>query len=263
MAPYFYFFYFRFSNFKLLIAFAFILALVMLIRLNKKRKVYQVANLADMVILFILSSIIGGKLFYLVFVYPGSVMHGLKSLESGYVFYGGLILFFAALYYYARIKKINYSSLLDFICPVLGIGIAIGALACLMQGSCYGIRYSGIFSTVFPYVPGHASDTPKGVRLAPTQVLMVLNGLIVFAGYHGRNYFKNRSEKLRHLCRPGANFLAATLIYTFFTFLIDFLRDDYRGIKILSLSVIQWLSILIFFFAAYKMYKIYIGTREA
>ena len=242
MAPNLYLWFVRIPVFKLAIALAFIVALIFVIKQNKKYFTFDNSVIIDSAIIFMFSSFIGGKLLYLLVAgfEPGIL------LSDRYMFFGSLIFSLSAIFVYLKVKKISVPKFFDLISPALGLGIAIGDIGCLALGSCYGTSYNGIFSITFPSYVDFTSDTPFGVPLYPTQYLLFLNGLLMFASVYLFRYLQKNKPNLKFFNIDGGVFFFASITYLIGIFIIEFLRGDYRGRLFASLSVNQWLCIILF-----------------
>ncbi|MCL2717511.1 MAG: prolipoprotein diacylglyceryl transferase [Lachnospiraceae bacterium] len=183
-------------------------------------------------------SIIGGfissKLFYIAMDLPNIIRNGLfwQSLIShGFIVYGGLIggVFTAVAYLW--IKKIPFLPYFDLAVPSMAVAQAIGRLGCLFAGCCYGRMTDSRFGIIF----SGSSMAPNGIRLIPTQIISSLgNFAIMFALL----WYAKRKPKTG---RVGALYI---ILYAVGRFLVEYLRNDYRG-SVGPLSVSQLISIIV------------------
>lgn len=87
-------------------------------------------------------------------------------MQSGYVFYGGLIGGIGLAYLGGRLHKIQTSDYLKTVVPCLPLAHGVGRIGCHLAGCCYGIPYNG-FGHVIYHVPSFA---PTGIPLFPVQL---------------------------------------------------------------------------------------------
>lgn len=141
--------------------------------------------------------------------------------NSGYSFYGGILLGLPTIYIYTKLLKVNfnmYASHLIFLIPLFHFFCKIG---CFMAGCCYGIEYNGI----------GAVKTPEGACCFPIQLVEAIF-LLFIALYL---YTKGR----RHMNYPVCMYLG---IYTVIRFFAEFLRYHEKKYY---LSTAQWISLII------------------
>ncbi|UCD57443.1 MAG: prolipoprotein diacylglyceryl transferase, partial [Candidatus Hydrogenedentota bacterium] len=97
---------------------------------------------ADVGIIIILSSVVGARLFYILFYDLHYVLEHpaelLKLRQAGLVFYGGLIFAVGAGMIFCRLKRLPIPLALDIAAPSIALGQAIGRIGCFMSGCCYG-----------------------------------------------------------------------------------------------------------------------------
>lgn len=162
----------------------------------------------------------------------------LSVLLNGFPFFGGLIGILAGLYIYCRINNLYFYELSDIFLSLLPLGQAIGRLGCYCNGCCYGKHYEGPFAVHY-FVDG------KFDTVYPTWFLESFFCICLFViMFHisGRLY-------------SGMYSAFYMLLYPVFRFIIEFYRGDtIRGVWGL-LSTSQYISIIIFLFGIYTLYK--------
>lgn len=87
-------------------------------------------------------------------------------MQGGYVFYGGLIGGFLALFLAGRLHKIKLWSYIEACIPCIPLAHAFGRIGCHLAGCCYGIEYNGVGHIVY-HAPSFA---PTEVSLFPVQL---------------------------------------------------------------------------------------------
>lgn len=136
------------------------------------------AQVWDLYIVMVVSSIIGSKFGHVLFEAPGhraqdghiiqslpelfaeDPWHWMRLGEAGYVWYGGMIgaLLTAVFYFYRRphLRAALYS---DAFAPAIMLGACVGRLGCLLAGCCYGRQTDVPWAMAFPGVAGLVHPT--------------------------------------------------------------------------------------------------------
>lgn len=172
-----------------------------------------------------LGALLGGAAGARLFCAVPAWIRGTEVPGSG--IYGGLAGGTLALVWVARIKGIPLLETMDAAAAVLPAGFAVGKLGCFLAGCCYGIPCGEPPGVRFP--PGSlAFETHRAAGLLPpgsstslpvhpTQIYEMAFGVALFAGL---------SLLSRRSYRPGTIVLTFALLYSFWRFGIEFLRDD-------------------------------------
>jgi phosphatidylglycerol:prolipoprotein diacylglycerol transferase len=195
----------------------------------------------DLGIWIIVSALVGAKLLLLIVEfkrYWQDPRELLALLQSGGVFYGGLILAVVVALWYLRRHRMPIWVTCDVFAPGIALGHVIGRLGCFLAGCCWGkettVPWSVVFTDDFARVN---VGTPLDVHLHPTQLyesgaeLVILLGLLWFEK-KGRSF-------------PGRTFWGYMLLYGISRFIIEFFRGDPRGTVFGVLSTSQFISILL------------------
>lgn len=144
----------------------------------------QIFNLA---VYLAIGAIVGAKLFLVMqdwrfYVrYPGDLLSA-DFLESGGIFYGGLIIALLVLIWYVRRHRLSWLAVGDAVVPGLALGHGIGRMGCYSAGCCWG-KASAIpwFSTTFTKPYAHATvGVPLNTPLYPTELMMAAAGIVIF-----------------------------------------------------------------------------------
>lgn len=180
----------------------------------------------------VLGVILGGRLGYVLFYQPGYFasrpLEVFAIWQGGMSFHGGLLGVMLAAAFVARAHRIDYLRLMDFVAPLVPLGIAAGRMGNFINGELWG-RATGLpWGMVFR----GAGDLPRH----PSQLYQfALEGLALFALLW---WFSSKP-------RPRGQVAALFLIgYGAFRFLAEFARepDAYLGLLALGMSMGQWLS---------------------
>ena len=179
----------------------------------------------------LLAGFLGAKLLYCLLDIGTFLKNPLSMLSgSGFVVYGGIVAGALAAIIYCRVKKVRFLPYLDLVAPSVAIAQGFGRIGCFLAGCCYGRETTAWFGVVFP----ENSIAPGGIPLIPTQLFssagdFVIASLLLFY-----------AQKKRPDGKVGGLYL---ILYSVGRFLIEFLRNDYRG-SIGVLSTSQFIAIL-------------------
>lgn len=210
----------------------------------------------DMAFCLFLGGIAGGRLFYLVQkreevfanVQDGwGLLNAVFNLsQGGLVLYGALLAGAAVFFTYCHYRRVSPLGMADIITPSIFVGIGFGRIGCFLNGCCYGDECSLPWAVQFPagsaafealrfkqLIPLDALWTPP---LHPTQLYSALDGFLIAALTFW--YF-------RHRRRNGECLAVALMIYPVTRFVIEILRNDEGGQLGTSLTISQWVSIVL------------------
>lgn len=158
--------------------------LIVLLYLMKKYKQDNLENFLILEAYTFLGAFIGAKFLYLLLSYQYinwdrilDIEYFNKVMQSGFVFYGGLLGGLLFLYIGGAIHKLPAGDYLrHYICMIPFIH-SFGRIGCFEAGCCYGIPYSGYGAVVFP----ENCSAPAGIPLLPVQLIeaALLMGLAV------------------------------------------------------------------------------------
>jgi len=211
----------------------------------------------NIVFVVILSAILGGKLFYALFVArPTSWEEWREFFENfryGFVFFGGFVVAVTALAVYFRRKKLPLLKMGDYVIVALPLGHALGRVGCFLAGCCYGKPWNGPWAVTFTNPHSLVDPNLLGVPLHPTQLYEVFANLIIFTLLHF-------TTKRKH--RDGTIVLLYAVLYSAARFIIEFFRGDYRGNFYYGLSPSQLTAVVIVIIAA-AIYFGFIRKNEA
>ena len=96
----------------------------------------------DLLFHAVLGVILGGRLGYVLFYKPAHYLsHPAEILaiwQGGMSFHGGFLGVMLAMWLFARRRKVDYLRLMDFLAPLVPLGIAAGRLGNFINGELYG-----------------------------------------------------------------------------------------------------------------------------
>jgi phosphatidylglycerol:prolipoprotein diacylglycerol transferase len=190
-------------------------------------------QLDDLLFQLALGVILGGRLGYVLFYKPLYYLeHPLEILsiwQGGMSFHGGFLGVLAAAALFSRIHRIDWLRLMDFLAPLVPLGIAAGRLGNFINGELWGRTTDLPWGMLFR----GAGDLPRH----PSQLYQfALEGLLLFALLW---WF---SSKPRARGEVSGAFL---LGYGLLRFIAEFARepDEFLGLLAFGLSMGQWLSL--------------------
>jgi len=191
------------------------------------------AQLDDLLFGGIVGVILGGRLGYVLFYKAGYYFsHPLEIFaiwQGGMSFHGGFLGVLAAMALVAYRQRVNWWDLMDFVAPLVPIGLATGRLGNFINGELWGrvtdVSWGMVFRGAGP-LPRHPSQLYQ----------MALEGIALFALLW---WFSSRP-------RPRGQVSALFLIgYGVARFAGEFTRepDAFLGLLAFGLSMGQWLSL--------------------
>lgn len=208
-----------FYSYGVLMVFAFV-AGIALFAYNSRRCKIRLPDLVDLSLVMVLPSLLGARVTYIL-LFPAqfsSVRDYFALHEGGLVFFGALVTLIPAFVIYTRLKKLDPAVLSDFMVPSLAAGHAIGRIGCLINGCCYGVH------TDLLHIYRLHSDA-TGCYRHPTQLyeMIFLTALSIYLSFLLKTTYQKTPLKKGII---SAYYLIA---YSFFRFLIEFIRGDERG----------------------------------
>ncbi|HEY8069787.1 MAG TPA: prolipoprotein diacylglyceryl transferase [Burkholderiales bacterium] len=181
----------------------------------------------------IVGVILGGRLGYVIFYKPEYYFsHPLEIFaiwQGGMSFHGGFLGVLAAMAFVAHRQRLNWWDVMDFVAPLVPIGIAAGRLGNFINGELWGRVTDASWGMVFR----GAGNLPRH----PSQLYeMALEGLALFALLW---WFSSRP-------RPRSQVSALFLVgYGVARCICEFARepDNFLGFLAFGFTMGQWLSL--------------------
>lgn len=187
----------------------------------------------DMLFYVALGVILGGRLGYVLFYQPAYYLaHPLEILalwQGGMSFHGGFLGVLLAMLLFARKIGKPWLAIMDFLAPLVPIGLGAGRLGNFINGELWGKASDVPWAVVFPQV----DNLPRH----PSQLYEFgLEGVLLFT------LLWWYSRRPRPVGAVSALFL---LGYGISRFLVEFARepDAFLGPLAMGLSMGQWLSL--------------------
>lgn len=190
-------------------------------------------DLDDMLFYGALGVILGGRLGYVLFYQPDHFLqHPLEILavwQGGMSFHGGFLGVLVAMWIFVRKTGKNWLAVMDFVAPLVPLGLGAGRLGNFINGELWGRATDVPWAVVFPQV----DNLPRH----PSQLYEFgLEGIALFL------LLWIYSSKPRPVGAVSGLFLIG---YGVSRFVVEFARepDSFLGPLALGLSMGQWLSL--------------------
>jgi len=193
---------------------AFLLGYLFILRMSRQPySPIETEDVPNLLTFVILGVILGGRLGYVLF-YGGwyYILAPWKILEiwkGGLSFHGGLLGFTAALWLYARSRKVPLLAVGDFVIVMVPVGLFFGRLGNFINGELFGKPTDGSWGVVFPTDPIQVPRHPSQLYEAFGEGLVIF--LVLWALY-------------THVRRPGIQPAVFLLLYGIARFAVEFIR---------------------------------------
>ena len=189
----------------------------------------------DMLLYGVLGVIVGGRLGYVLFYKPAYYLaHPLEIVQvwaGGMSFHGGFIGVMVAVLLFCRLRFKPWLATMDFVAPLVPLGLAAGRMGNFINGELPGRPTGGPWGMWFPQ-----HDASPLARHPSQLYQFALEGLLLFL------LLWVYSAKPRPTGAVSGAFLTG---YGVFRFIAEFARqpDDFLGLLEFGLSMGQWLSL--------------------
>jgi len=157
--------------------------------------------LSDLFFYEMMGVIIGGRVWYMLFYYAGGlgwIWHDplalFKVWDGGMSFHGGLLGVLAASWWWSRRHQLHFFDTMDFVAPLVPVGLGLGRLGNFINGELWGKPTSHAWGMIFPnartddmaYVADHPGLLAQlqqhgGLTRHPSQLYeLALEGVVMF-----------------------------------------------------------------------------------
>lgn len=174
----------------------------------------QPAQIEDLIVYGAMGVVIGGRCGYVLFYHFDRFLSEplwlLKVWEGGMSFHGGLLGVILAMWLFARKHRIQFFALMDFIAPLVPLGLGFGRLGNFIGQELWGRAADVPWAMVFP-------KDPLGLARHPSQLYQAtLEGLVLFVALM---WFSAKPRPRMAVC---GLFL---VLYGTFRFTVEFFRE--------------------------------------
>ncbi len=237
---------FTLHTYGVLMAAAFLVGLFMAARQAQKDGL-DANKVTDLGVYVLIAGLVGARLLLVVvdwrvYWYHPRELWGI--LQSGGVFYGGLVAALPVAWWYARRHHLDGWRTADVLAPGVVIGQAVGRLGCFAAGCCYGKPATVPWAVTFRDLnAARQVGTPMDIPLHPTQLYESAACFLIFAAL---------VQIARHKRFHGQVVLSYVVLYSVARFALEFFRGDrIRGFVFGgALSTSQAIAILFLLAAA-------------
>jgi phosphatidylglycerol:prolipoprotein diacylglycerol transferase len=230
-------------TYGVLLAAAFLAGLWVAGRQARKEGLNQ-ERVTDLAVYLLIAGLIGAKLLLLATdwsYYSNNPRQLLTIMQSGGVFYGGLLAALPVAWWYVRRHGLPGWQTADAAAPAVAIGQAIGRLGCLAAGCCFGTATNVPWAITFTDLQAsRIVGTPLDTPLHPVQLY---ESLVVLGIYFLLLWIARR--KSFH----GQVVVSYLVLYAVARFVLEYFRGDLSRGTVLGglLSTSQFISILVLF----------------
>ncbi|NOT66343.1 MAG: prolipoprotein diacylglyceryl transferase [Methylotenera sp.] len=194
-----------------------------------------------------LGVILGGRLGYVLFYQPGNFLANpidiFKVWQGGMSFHGGFLGVLVAMWVFARKYKLKWLAIMDFVAPLVPLGLGAGRMGNFINGELWGRPTDLPWGMIFQ----QADNLPRH----PSQLYQfALEGIVLFAVLW---WFARRPRPI------GAISAVFLMGYGAGRFLVEYARepDSYLGLLSMGLSMGQWLSLPMILLGIWMWIKAY------
>lgn len=209
---------------------------------------YQVNKYFNVILFSLIGLIIGARLFgiisrFLALLYEfGEFMIVESIMQSGIVYYGGLIGYILCAKILCRLKRKNFGEISDVIALIIPLFHFFGRIGCFYTGCCYGIMSNSALA-----IPCKVKGQELLEMRIPVQLYESCVEILLFVFIFALFIKKSRENKLLDIY---------LIVYSIWRFCIEFFRDDaVRGVYY-GLSFSQLISIIIWVYICIKGRKL-------
>ena len=225
----------------------------------------------DLLFYGMLGVMLGGRIGYVLFYNLGAFFANplmlLKVNEGGMSFHGGLIGVMLAAAWWMRRHKMHYFDVMDFVAPIIPLGLGFGRLGNYIGGELWGKPTGGGWGVVFPdSLPAQYAQLPAEQLRAlhesgaldrfarhPSQLYqMVLEGVVMMA------------VLLLYSRKPRPRYAVSglfALLYGAFRFLVEFVREPDTHIGYLAFGWLTMGQVLSLPLVALGLFLLWLSRR--
>src|SRR5690606_29416018 len=120
---------------------------------------------SDLLFYAMLGVVLGGRIGYMLFYATSDFLHNplilLRVWEGAMSFHGGLLGVMAAGWWWTRTYRLHFFDTIDFVAPLVPLGLGFGRLGNFIGGELYGKFTNAGWGVIFPHAP--LKDIPAGL----------------------------------------------------------------------------------------------------
>lgn len=154
-----------------------------------------------------------------------NLFNAINITEGGLTYYGGFILAFPCVMFYAIKHKIPIRAGMDIVAPCLMVGLAFGRIGCFLNGCCYGAQCELPWAVQYPYGSIAYYDQMERGQVELPELLHTVDGKVVPQEQAFRNPLTQAVAKATHslpvhpaqLYSSAMAFLLAGICLAYFT----------------------------------------------
>ena len=157
--------------------------------------------LGDLFFYGMMGVIIGGRVWYILFYYAGGIgwiwtepLALFRVWDGGMSFHGGMLGVLAAGWWWSRRQRLHFFDTVDFVAPLVPIGLGLGRLGNFINGELWGKPTTLAWGMIYPnahgddvaYVDSHPAWLPQlqqfgGLPRHPSELYeLALEGVVMF-----------------------------------------------------------------------------------
>ncbi|HBK46958.1 MAG TPA: prolipoprotein diacylglyceryl transferase [Xanthomonadaceae bacterium] len=205
---------------------------------------------SDLLFYAMLGVVLGGRIGYMLFYAFGALVQNpltlFKVWEGGMSFHGGLLGVLGAVGWWARKHRLHFFDVVDFVAPLVPLGLGLGRLGNFVGGELWGKFTGAGWGVIFPHAP--LQDVPSGS--ASLEQLMAMAqirqqyaaGLLDQYARHPSQLYEAVLEGLvmfvalwAFSMKPRARYAVSglfALLYGVFRFAVEFVRMPDNGVYV-------------------------------
>ncbi|MSO21499.1 MAG: prolipoprotein diacylglyceryl transferase [Acidobacteria bacterium] len=170
----------------------------------------------------------------------------MSTLQSGGIFYGGLIASILTAVYLTRKYDLSFLRAGDVLMPGVALGLGLGRLGCFSAGCCWGKETDAQWGVTYTNSYSHETvGVPLNVALHPTQIYESVLSLAIFAFlWHRHRHKKYHGEILGWylLLGPASRFVVELARHhSEEAWLFGHVVSDAQGISVMLFLFGAWL----------------------
>ncbi len=220
---------FEISVYFLFLSLTFTFAVPLIIQRAKALSLSTIHAL-DLYLFVLIGSFLGSRVMYVLYQEPFFYWSNPKQIfffwNGGYIFFGGFLGAIIAGLIFCHIHKEPLKKWLNFSIPILSLSYAIGRIACLLSGCCYGKELNAWWSVFM-----HHSNRHPTQLYASIMELFIFSVLILVEKKKGFKSF---------LVLPWWMVLHGTA-----RIVMEQFRADPRGMNLLGVSISTNISVIL------------------